>query len=135
MASLSIDRVSIIIKQSINSIYLSILNATTTIHKALQDLHDYLQLASNKAKEILKVKYKELYKSPAKAKVEQWTLEWESAFREAEHLKILVLNKETMSHDFLIAAKKFILELSMNQMISKHASKQKLEFYETIREF
>ena len=67
--------------------------------------------------------------------MEQWTLEWESAFREAEYLKILVLDEETMSHDFLMAVKKFTPELLMNWMVSKHASKQKLEFYKTVREF
>ena len=51
--------------------YLSILNAMVTTHEALKNLYDYLQLASDKVKEILKVKYWELYKPSAKAKVEQ----------------------------------------------------------------
>ena len=126
---------SIIIEQSINPTYLSILNTATTTCKALQNLRDHLQPASDEAKEILKVKYRELCKPPAKAKVEQWTLEWESAFRKAEHLKILVLDEETMSHNFLMAAKKFTPELSMNWVVSKRASKQKLEFYKTVKEF
>ena len=68
-ARLSVDRVSVIIEQSINPTYLSILNAATTTRKALQDLRDHLQPASDEAKEILKVKYRELCKLPAKAKV------------------------------------------------------------------
>ena len=84
MAQLSVDRVSIIIEQSINPKYLSILNAATTMHKALQDLCDHLQPASDEAKEALKVKYRELSKLPAKAKLEQWTLKWENTFQEAK---------------------------------------------------
>ena len=71
MARLSVDRVSVIIEQSINPTYLSILNATATTHEALKNLCDHLQLASNEAKEILKVKYRELCKLLLKAKVEQ----------------------------------------------------------------
>ena len=135
MAHLSVDRVSIIIEQSINPMYLSILNAAIITCKALQDLCDHLQPASNKAKEILKVKYRELCKPLAKAKVEQWTLKWKSVFCEAEHLKILVLDEETISHDFLMTAKKFTPELSTSWAVSKRASKQKLEFYKTVKEF
>src|SRR5256885_15826318 len=101
MAHLSVNRVSIIIKQSINPTYLSILNAATTMCKALQDLRDYLQPASDEAKEALKVKYQELSKPPAKAKLEQWTLEWENAFREAKRLEMVMLDEEMMSQDFL----------------------------------
>ena len=50
-------------------------------------------------------------------------------------MKILVLDEETMSQDFLMVVKKFMLELSTNWAVSKRASKQKLEFYETIKEF
>src|SRR6266480_1131097 len=124
-----------IIEQSINPTYLSILNAAAMTYEALKNLHDHLQPASDEAKEIFKVKYQELCKPPLKAKVEQWTLEWESAFQEAEHLKILVLDEETMSQDFLMVVKKFMLELSTNWAVSKCALKQKLEFYKTVKEF
>ena len=50
-------------------------------------------------------------------------------------MKILVLDEETMSQDFLIAVKKFMPELSTNWAVSKYALKQKLEFYETVKEF
>ena len=113
-ARLSVDRVSVIIEQSINPTYLSILNAATTTRKALEDLRDHLQPANDEAKEALKVKYRELSKPPAKAKLEQWTLEWESAFREAKRLEMVMLDEETMSQDFLMAAKKFTPELSTN---------------------
>src|SRR5439155_26191348 len=115
--------------------YLSILNAATTTRKALEDLRDHLQPANDEAKEALKVKYRELSKPPAKAKLEQWTLEWESAFREAKRLEMVMLDEEMMSQDFLMTAKKFTPELSTNWAVSKRASKQKLEFYETVKEF
>src|SRR6266480_3575983 len=134
-ARLSVDRVSIMIEQSINPMYLSILNAAITTCDALKDLRDHLQPANDEAKEALKVKYRELCRSPAKAKVEQWTLEWESAFREAKRLGIITMDEETMSQDFLTATKKFTPELTTTWIISKRASKQKLEFYETVREF
>src|SRR5438876_11595434 len=84
IARLSIDKVSIIIEQLINSAYLNILNAMTTTSKALKKLQDHLQPVNDEAKEALKAKYWELYKPPAKAKVEQWMLKWETAFREAK---------------------------------------------------
>ena len=46
-----------------------------------------------------------------------------------------MLDEEMISQDFLMAAKKFMPELSTNWVVSKHASKQKLEFYETVKEF
>ncbi len=134
-ARLSVDRVSVIIERSINPTYLSILNAATTTRDALKNLRDHLQPASDEAKEALKAKYRELCKSPSKAKVEQWTLEWESAFREAQQLGMITLDEETMSQDFLAATKKFTPELATTWIVSKRASKQKLEFYETVREF
>ena len=45
------------------------------------------------------------------------------------------MDEETMSQDFLAATKKFMPELTTTWIISKRASKQKLEFYETVREF
>ena len=47
----------------------------------------------------------------------------------------MILDDETMSQDFLTAVKKLIPEFSANWAVSKRASKQKLEFYETIKEF
>ena len=70
-ARLSIDRVSVIIEQSINPAYLSILNAATTTGKALQKLQDHLRPANDEAKEALKAKYRELCKPPPRTKVEQ----------------------------------------------------------------
>src|SRR5437764_13029752 len=40
-----------------------------------------------------------------------------------------------MSQDFLTAVKKLMLDFSANWAVSKHASKQKMEFYETVKEF
>jgi len=100
------------IEQLINPTYLSILNAAMTTRNTLKDLRDHLQLASDEAKEALKVKYQELCRSLAKTKVEQWTLEWESAFREAKRLGIITMDEETMSQDFLAATKKFTPELT-----------------------
>lgn len=134
-ARLSIDKVSVIIEQSINPAYLSILNAATTTGEALQKLQDHLRPANDEAKEALKAKYRELCKPPTKTKVEQWTLEWESAFREAKRLEILVLDDETMSQDFLTAVKKLTPDFSANWAVSKRASKQQMEFYETVKEF
>ena len=57
MAQLSIDKVSVIIEQSFNSVYLSILNAATTTSKALKKLQNHLQPANNEVKEALKAKY------------------------------------------------------------------------------
>ena len=56
-AQLSIDKVSVIIEQSINPAYLSILNAVTTTSKALKKLQDHLKPVNDKAKEALKAKY------------------------------------------------------------------------------
>jgi len=134
-AQLSIDRVSVIIEQSINPTYLTILNAAATTREALKNLQDHLQPDNDEAKEALKVKYRDLCKPPAKAKIEQWTLEWEGAFREAKQLKMVMLDEETMAQDFLSVAKKFTPEFSTTWAVSKRASKQKLELYETIKEF
>jgi len=134
-ARLSIDKVSVIIEQSINPAYLSILNAVTTTSEALKKLQDHLKLANDEAKEALKAKYWELCKPPTKAKVEQWTLDWETAYREAKRLEIMILDDEMMSQDFLTAVKKFTPDFSTNWAVSKCASKQKLKFYETVKEF
>ena len=56
-ARLSIDKVSIIIEQSINPAYLSILNAATTTSEALQKLQHYFQPENDEAKKALKAKY------------------------------------------------------------------------------
>ena len=47
----------------------------------------------------------------------------------------MILDDETMSQDFLTAVKKLTPEFSANWAVSKWASKQKLEFYETVKEF
>src|SRR5439155_21852647 len=83
----------------------------------------------------LKVKYRDLCKSPVKVKIEQWTLEWEGAFREAKQLKMVILDKEMIAQDFLSVAKKFMPEFSTTWAVSKRVSKQKLELYKTIKEF
>ena len=57
IAQLFINKVSVIIKQSINPTYLTILNAMTTTSKALQKLQDHLQPVNDEAKEALKAKY------------------------------------------------------------------------------
>ena len=56
-ARLSIDKVSVIIEQSINPAYLSILNAMTTTSEALKKLQDHLKPANDEAKKALKAKY------------------------------------------------------------------------------
>src|SRR5438876_337475 len=62
-------------------------------------------------------------------------LDWETAYREAKRLEIMILDDETMSQDFLSAVRKYTPEFATNWAVSKHASKQKLEFYETVKEF
>ena len=62
-------------------------------------------------------------------------LEWETAFWEAKWLEIMILDDETILQDFFTAVKKLIPEFSANWAVSKWASKQKLEFYETVKEF
>ena len=69
---------------------------------------------NDEAKEALKAKYRELCKPPAKAKVEQWMLEWETAYCEAKCLEIMILDDETMSQDFLTAVKKFTPDFLTN---------------------
>ena len=113
-ARLSIDKVSVIIEQSINPAYLSILNAATTTSEALKKLQDHLKPANDEAKEALKAKYWELCKPPTKAKVEQWMLDWETAYREAKRLEIMILDDETMSQDFLSAVRKYTPEFATN---------------------
>ena len=47
----------------------------------------------------------------------------------------MILDDEMMLQDFLTAVKKLTPEFSANWAVSKQALKQKLEFYETIKEF
>src|SRR5216117_2896577 len=47
----------------------------------------------------------------------------------------MILDDKMMSQDFLTAVKKLMPEFSANWAVSKWASKQKLEFYKTVKEF
>src|SRR2546430_6143517 len=48
---------------------------------------------------------------------------------------MVTLDDETMSKDFLAATKSLTPELATTWTVSKRAAKQKLEFYETVKEF